>query len=118
MNISWNTGSIKELIPEMNTLLSSFNCEVRVDRYGISRNCEDRSGATVSWNVLEANGLVYLLNRTILHPCGYSLYLRDGVSPGFLVMEDDELKYSLDTIRHYERILSSVLEEEYFNHSG
>jgi len=77
MKITWNTDSIKELIPEMNTLLSNFNCEVEVDRYGFSRNCMDRSGARVSWNVLEANSAsLWLLS--VSTGWGISGVLRDG----------------------------------------
>lgn len=113
MRISWKTPCIQDLIPEMNILLSDFNCEIAVDKYGCSRHCQDATGASVSWDALDANAVVYLLNRTILHPRGYSLYLSDGVSPGFEVMEEDELKYTLEDIRRYDRTLSSVLEEKY-----
>jgi len=113
MRISWKTPCIQDLVPELNILLSDFNCEIAVDKYGTSRHCVDATGAVVSWDALAANGVVYLLNRTVLHPLGYSLYLTNGASPGFDVMEEDELKYTLEEIKLYDRILSSVLEEKY-----
>ena len=112
MRISWKTTCIQDLIPDLNSLLSDFNCEVAVDGYGRA-TLRDFAGSNVSWDALEANGVVYLLNRTILHPLGYSLYLTEGVSPGFDVLEDGEFSYTADARRHYDRILSSVLEEKY-----
>lgn len=112
MRISWKTPCIQDLIPDLNSLLSDFNCEVVVDKYGRA-TLSDFSGSSVSWEALEANGVVYLLDRTILHPLGYSLYLIDGVSPGFDVLEDGEFSYTLEARQHYDRILSSVLEEKY-----
>lgn len=111
MRISWKTPCIQDLIPDLNSLLGDFNCEVLVDKYGRA-TLLDFSGTTVSWDALEANGVVYLLNRTILHPLGYSLYLIDGVSPGFDVLEE-EFSYSLEDRLRYDRALSSVLEEKY-----
>ncbi|EBQ4063375.1 hypothetical protein BA096_01330 [Salmonella enterica] len=112
MRISWKTPCIQDLIPDLNSLLSDFNCEVVVDGYGRA-TLRDFAGSNVSWNALEANGVVYLLNRTILHPLGYSLYLIDGVSPGFDVVEENEFSYSLEDRLRYDRALSSVLEEKY-----
>lgn len=112
MRISWKTPCIQDLIPDLNSLLSDFNCEVVVDKYGRA-TLQDFSGSDVSWDALEANGVVYLLNRTILHPLGYSLYLTNGVSPGFDVIEDDVFTYTDEARRHYDRALSSVLEEKY-----
>lgn len=112
MRISWKTPCIQDLIPDLNSLLSDFNCEVVVDGYGRA-TLQDFSGSKVSWDALEANGVVYLLNRTILHPLGYSLYLINGVSPGFDVIEDDVFTYTAEAQRHYDRALSSVLEEKY-----
>ena len=83
-----------------------------MDKYGRA-TLSDFSGSSVSWEALEANGVVYLLDRTILHPLGYSLYLTEGVSPGFDVLEDGEFSYTAEARRHYDRILSSVLEEKY-----
>lgn len=113
MRISWKTTCIQDLIPEMNILLSDFNCEIAVDKYGTSQHCLDVTGAIVSWDALAANAVVYLLNRTILHPLGYSLYLTHGVSPGFDVVEEGTIRYTLEEARVYDRILSSVLEEKY-----
>lgn len=112
MRISWKTNCIQEIIPELDLLLSDFNCKVAVDKYGRA-TVQDFSGASVSWESLEANGVVYLLDRTILHPLGYSLYLAGEVSPGFDVLEDGEFSYTLEARQHYDRILSSVLEEKY-----
>ena len=112
MRISWKTPCIQDLIPELNSLLEDFNCEIVVDRYGRAV-CRDFSGVNVSWESLEANGVVYLLDRTVLHPLGYSLYLKDGVSPGFDVLEDSEFSYTAEARRHYDKVLSSVLEEKY-----
>lgn len=112
MRISWKTPCIQDLIPDLNSLLCDFNCEVVVDQYGRAI-VKDFAGSNVSWESLEANGVVYLLDRTILHPLGYSLYLKDGVSPGFDVLEDAEFSYTPEARRHYDRILSSVLEERY-----
>lgn len=112
MRISWKTPCIQDLIPDLNSLLGDFNCEVVVDKYGRA-TVQDLSGAEASWSNLEVNGVVYLLNRTILHPLGYSLYLADGVSPGFDVMEEDEFGYSPEDKLLYDRALSSVLEEKY-----
>ena len=112
MRISWKTPCIQDLIPDLNSLLSDFNCEVVVDKYGRA-TLSDFSVSSVSWEALEANGVVYLLDRTILHPLGYSLYLTEGVSPGFDVLEDGEFSYTAEARRHYDRILSSVLEEKY-----
>lgn len=112
MRISWKTPCIQDLIPDLNSLLSDFNCEVAVDGYGRA-TLRDFAGSNVSWDALEANGVVYLLNRTILYPLGYSLYLTEGVSPGFDVLEDGEFSYTAEARRHYDRILSSVLEEKY-----
>ena len=112
MRISWKTPCIQDLIPDLNSLLSDFNCEVAVDGYGRA-TLRDFAGSNVSWDALEANGVVYLLDRTILHPLGYSLYLTEGVSPGFDVLEDGEFSYTAEARRHYDRILSSVLEEKY-----
>lgn len=111
MRISWKTPCIQDLIPDLNSLLGDFNCEVSVDKYGRAK-LSDFSGVDVSWIGLEAHGVVYLLNRTILHPLGYSLYLVDGVSPGFDVLEG-EFSYTLEDRRRYDRALSSVLEEKY-----
>jgi hypothetical protein len=112
MRISWKTPCIQDLLPDLNSLLGDFNCEVVVDKYGRA-TLSDFSGSSVSWDALAANGVVYLLNRTILHPLGYSLYLTDGVSPGFDVMEEDEFSYSAEERLRYDRALSSVLEEKY-----
>lgn len=112
MRISWKTPCIQDLLPDLNSLLSDFNCEIVVDQYGRA-TAKDFTGSEVSWESLEANGVVYLLDRTILHPLGYSLYLKDGVSPGFDVLEDEEFSYTPEARRHYDRILSSVLEERY-----
>ena len=112
MRISWKTPCIQDLIPDLNSLLSDFNCEIVVDKYGRA-TLLDFSGASVSWEALQANGVVYLLDRTLLHPLGYSLYLTEGVSPGFDVLEDGEFSYTLEARQHYDRILSSVLEEKY-----
>jgi hypothetical protein len=112
MRISWKTPCIQDLIPDLNSLLSDFNCEIAVDKYGRATP-SDFSGSDVSWDALEANGVVYLLNRTILHPLGYSLYLIDGVSPGFDVLEDGAFSYTLEERLRYDRALSSVLEEKY-----
>lgn len=111
MRISWKTPCIQDLIPDLNSLLGDFNCEVVVDKYGRA-TLSDFSGSSVSWDALEANGMVYLLNRTILHPLGYSLYLIDGVSPGFDVIED-VFSYTAEDQAHYDSVLSSVLEEKY-----
>lgn len=112
MRISWKTPCIQDLVPDLNALLADFNCEVVVDKYGRAV-ARDFTGVDVSWESLEANGVVYLLDRTILHPLGYSLYLADGVSPGFDVLEEGEFSYTPEARRHYDRILSSVLEEKY-----
>lgn len=112
MRISWKTPCIQDLIPDLNSLLGDFNCEIVVDKYGRA-TLSDFSGSDVSWDPLEANGVVYLLNRTILHPLGYSLYLTDGVSPGFDVLEDGAFSYTAEAQAHYDRALSSVLEEKY-----
>lgn len=112
MRISWKTPCIQDLIPELNSLLSDFNCEIVVDKYGRA-TVSDFAGINASWEGLEANGVVYLLNRTILHPLGYSLYLSDGVSPGFDVVDGEVLSYSVEERRHYDRTLSSILEEKY-----
>lgn len=112
MRISWKTPCIQDLIPDLNALLGDFNCEIAVDKYGRAK-LRDFSGVEVTWEGLEANGMVYLLDRTILHPLGYSLYLKDGVSPGFDVADDGEFSYTDEARRHYDRVLSSVLEEKY-----
>ena len=112
MRISWKTPCIQDLMPELNSLLEDFNCEIVVDKYGRA-TLSDFSGSEVSWDALEANGVVYLLNRTILHPLGYSLYLTDGVSPGFDVLEDGAFSYTAEAQAYYDRALSSVLEEKY-----
>lgn len=115
MRISWKTDCIQELIPEMNIILSDFNCEIAVDKYGRAVP-RDFTGIIVSWESLEANGVVYLLDRTILHPRGYSLYLSDEVSPGFDVLEEGVFSYTAEARQHYDRALSSVLEEKYPMH--
>jgi hypothetical protein len=115
MRISWKTPCIQELIPELNILLSDFNCEISVDQYGRAK-VRDFTGVEVSWESLQANGMVYLLDRTILHPLGYSLYLTEGVSPGFDVLEEGTFSYTPEACHHYDRVLSSVLEEKYPMH--
>lgn len=112
MRISWKTPCIQDLMPDLNSLLSDFNCEIVVDQYGRAKP-KDFTGADVSWESLEANGVVYLLDRTVLHPMGYSLYLKDGVSPGFDVMDETEFSYTLESRQYYDKVLSSVLEEKY-----
>ena len=110
MKITWNNKSIKELIPSVEGILSLTNCSLSVDKWGFA-HCFDLE--EISWDILEGNALIYLMNRTLFHPAGYHMYLEDGRSPGFLIQEEDEFCYSEEEVLLREGILHSLFGERY-----